>query len=361
MAKVRDGVSFNAGAVVSGAAQAALLGLADPALGVAADGEPLELMNTSSASIGMACSPGMSDLQLFRIVKDTVAELEGRSSPLEKSLQNLIEAHLETFLGVRFLASEFVTGKNHGGRIDTLGLDEDGSPVIIEYKRATNENVINQGLFYLDWLLDHRGDFELLVLKRLGRDAAAAIDWSAPRLVCIAGDFTKYDKHAVRQINRTIDLIRYRHFGDDLLLIELVHSTTAGALPELHDKPKVVASGAPTKDVEDALAATSPELRDLFHALQAFLLALGDDVSMKRLKLYYAFRRLKNFACVEIQKGKLLIHARLDPDAVKLEEGFTRDMRGVGHYGTGDLQMTLTCRQDFERAKELLVRAYEGS
>jgi RecB family endonuclease NucS len=56
---------------------------------------------------------------------------------------------------VRFLASEHATGRVHGGRIDTLGLDENHAPVIIEYKRAINENVINQGLFYLDWLLDH--------------------------------------------------------------------------------------------------------------------------------------------------------------------------------------------------------------
>ena len=28
---------------------------------------------------------------------------------------------------------------------------EYGCPVIVEYKRHNNENVINQGLFYLDW------------------------------------------------------------------------------------------------------------------------------------------------------------------------------------------------------------------
>ncbi len=74
---------------------------------------------------------------------------------IEKALQTLIERNLGALLGVRFLASEYSTGKTHGGRIDTLGIDENGSPVIIEYKRSTNENVINQGLFYLDWLLDH--------------------------------------------------------------------------------------------------------------------------------------------------------------------------------------------------------------
>jgi hypothetical protein len=32
----------------------------------------------------------------------------------------------------------------HIGRIDSLGLDETGGPVIFEYKRAVNESVINQ-------------------------------------------------------------------------------------------------------------------------------------------------------------------------------------------------------------------------
>ena len=62
--------------------------------------------------------------------------------------------------------------------MDTLGIDENGCPVIIEYKRASNENVINQGLFYLDWLKDHRGDFELLVLKKLGKNVADGTMWS---------------------------------------------------------------------------------------------------------------------------------------------------------------------------------------
>ncbi len=128
-------------------------------------------------------------------------ELASKSVALEKSLQTLIEAHLETFLGVRLLASEYSTGRVHGGRIDTLVIDENGCPVIIEYKRATNENVVNQGLYYLDWLMDHRSEFELLTLKKLGKEASEGIEWSSPRLLCIAGDFTKYDAHAVQQMS----------------------------------------------------------------------------------------------------------------------------------------------------------------
>lgn len=155
----------------------------------------------------------MADIKLFQTTGNTVQEIEGTSVALEKSLQTLIEANLETFLGVRFLATEYSTGPKHGGRVDTLGIDENGCPVIIEYKRTLNENVINQGLYYLDWLLDHKAEFELLVLKQLGKEKAEDIEWSGPRLLCIAGEFTKYDEHAVEQINRNIELIRYRRYG----------------------------------------------------------------------------------------------------------------------------------------------------
>src|SRR6266849_5550291 len=100
----------------------------------------------------------MSDIKLFHMGNGSVQELKGTSIAIEKTLQTLIESHLEVFLGVRFLATEHSTGKTHGGRIDTLGIDENGSPVIIEYKRALNENVINQGLFYLDWSMDHKAE-----------------------------------------------------------------------------------------------------------------------------------------------------------------------------------------------------------
>jgi hypothetical protein len=135
----------------------------------------------------------MGDIKLFRTAAGAVAELHGQSVVIEKTLQTLLENHLDGFLGVTFLASEYVTGKTHGGRIDTLGIDENLSPVIIEYKRALNENVINQGLFYLDWLLDHQAEFKLLAMKRLGTNVETKIDWAGTRLICIAADFTRYE------------------------------------------------------------------------------------------------------------------------------------------------------------------------
>lgn len=118
----------------------------------------------------------MSDIQLFRLGGGKVQELPGKAAAIEKDLQMLIESHMETFLGVRFLETEYRTGKTHRGRIDSLGLDENNCPVIIEYKRHSNENVINQGLFYLDWLLDHKAEFQLLVMEKISKTAAKAID-----------------------------------------------------------------------------------------------------------------------------------------------------------------------------------------
>jgi len=92
----------------------------------------------------------MSDIKLFQLSGASLTELNGSSAPLERSLQTTFENNLEALLGVRFLASEYTT--SNGGRMDTLGIDENGYPVIIEYKRDRSENVINQGLFYLyEW------------------------------------------------------------------------------------------------------------------------------------------------------------------------------------------------------------------
>ena len=210
----------------------------------------------------------MGDIKLYHISNNQVSELEGRSVAVEKSLQNLIEAHLEAFLGIRFLASEYSTGKVHGGRIDTLGIDENGYPVIIEYKRSLNENVINQGLYYLDWLMDHKGEFTLLVMKQFGAQVAEAIEWSNPRLICIAGDFTKYDEYAVQQINRNIELLRYRRYGDDLLLLELVNATTANTNAHTPTVKSSKKTKTPDKTVSDYLAQASLDLQDLYESLK---------------------------------------------------------------------------------------------
>jgi predicted transport protein len=306
----------------------------------------------------------VSDIKLFRIAAGAVTELAGTTDTVEKSVQVLFEKNLEALLGVRFLATEFTT--THGGRIDTLGLDENGCPVILEYKRASNENVINQGLFYLDWLMDHRKDFQWLVMEKLGKVAADSVDWSAPRLICIAGDFNRYDNHAVKQMQRNIELIRYRRFGTELLMLDLVAVTsTKGAI--IDTKGSSVDSGAGTgnkyKTISVVLQELDSGMTDRFASLRAYMAALGDDVQETTLLYYIAFKRIKNFACVEFRPttGKILIFVKVDPSTIQLETGFTRDVSNVGHFGTGDLEITLSKAEDLDRAKPLIEMSYGAS
>jgi predicted transport protein len=304
----------------------------------------------------------MSDIKLFRIGAGTVDELVGTTDTVEKSVQTFFEMNLEALLGVRFLASEFTT--SHGGRIDTLGLDENGCPVILEYKRASNENVINQGLFYLDWLMDHRKDFQWLVMEKLGKKDAEAVDWSAPRLICIAGDFNRYDDHAVKQIQRNVELIRYRRFGSDLLTLDLLAATSVKGAPAAAAGGQAGgASSAKYKTISAVIEELDAAMTDRFEALRAYLIALGDDVQETTLLYYIAFKRIKNFACVEFRPstGKILIYVKVDPASIPLEPGFTRDVSSVGHFGTGDLEITLSRPEDLERAVPFLKHSYEVS
>lgn len=309
----------------------------------------------------------MTDLKLFRIDAGSATEIVGRAMGLEKPLQSLIEKNMETLFGVRFLASEYSTGKKHGGRIDSLGLDENGSPVIFEYKRDTNQNVINQGLFYLDWLLDHRAEFQLLTQKTLGHESADDLDWAKPRLICVANNFTRYDEYAVQQIDRSIELVRYRDYDDGrLLALELLTSTEA----------KATAAGQPSgpsaptstrvpggKTVTELHRQAPPDLKALYDDLEEYLLALGEDVSKKVTNNYYAFRRLKNFACVEVhpQSRNLLVYVKADPTSVVPEPGFTRDVSSIGHFGTGNLEIVVDSPDDIERAKPMILASYEAN
>jgi predicted transport protein len=309
----------------------------------------------------------VSDIKLFSIAGQSAQELEAKTAVLEKDLQNHIERHMEVLLGVRFLATEYSTGKTHKGRIDSLGLDENGCPVIVEYKRYTNENVINQGLFYLDWLLDHQAEFKWLVMDSLGKETAEAIEWNGTRLICIASDFNKYDEHAVQQINRNIELMRYRYFGAELLLLELVNAqTVAQIIGSSSDESgrRTADSGSRDKTQSERLAEASPELVELFQAVCSYSEQLGDEVQRKELKLYTVFKRIRNFMSVVVMPGKndpkLLAYLKLPGESAN-EDGFTRNVTNIGHWGTGNFEVIIRNQNDWLKAKELILQSYEAS
>ncbi|MBA2950241.1 DUF5655 domain-containing protein [Streptomyces himalayensis] len=295
----------------------------------------------------------MSGLKLFHTTNSGVTVVTPRLAAVEADVQDLVEAHMEAMLGVTFLASEYVIDCVDGGRIDSLGLDENGAPVIVEYKRGTDAGVINQGLFYMAWLMSHKDAFRSLVRDRLGGTAASQILWSAPRLICVAGDFTRYDVHAVGEHRRSIDLVRYRYFGSDHFGLETVASVTGHSAEAKRVRRR--ASGLPVRQQGGAMG-------ELAAAVDEVLVGLGDGVTRVQRKQYRAYQRLRNFAClIPPQQTKVLVYLRADPTAVDLVPGFTRDVTGLGHHGTGDLEVQLRTERDLERAQDLFRLSYAAA
>ncbi|WP_406463299.1 endonuclease NucS [Streptomyces sp. NBC_01622] len=296
----------------------------------------------------------MSGLKLFHTTNGGVTEVVPRLADAEADVQSLVEANMEALLGVRILATEYNTGPVHGGRIDSLGIDENGAPVVVEFKRGTDAGVIHQGLFYLSWLMDHRSEYQHLVRDRLGVTAAAQVLWSAPRLICVAGDFTRYDVHAVREHRRSIDLVRYRYFGSDHFGLETVASVT-GHSAEAKRVRRRVAGASSVRHQGGAMA-------ELAAAVDEVLVGLGDGVARVQRKQYRAYQRLRNFAClIPPQQTKVLVYLKADPTEVDLAPGFTRDVTGLGHHGTGDLEVQLRTERDLQRAQDLFRLSYAAA
>jgi predicted transport protein len=298
----------------------------------------------------------MADIKLYNIKGGKAQAKTPLNFKLEREVQKLCEENFEVFFGIRFLASEYTTGNKHKGRIDSLGIDENNCPVIIEYKLDSKENVINQGLFYLDWLMDHQANFELLCMKQLGKETE--VDWTNPRLLCIAKDFTRYDDYAIGQINRNIELIRYRLFDGEHIIFEL-----AGAVQK--QSASTSSNGAPVKyrNMDDSINAASEELMNLYQVLEDYLNTLGDDIQKKELKYYHAFSRIKNFVCTEIRtrKKEIFIFLKVDYNSIENPTKNMRDVSNIGHYGTGDTEIIIKSIEDLEAIKHLIEESYNNS
>ncbi len=111
----------------------------------------------------------------------------------------------------------------------------------------------------------------------------------------------------------------------------------------------------------EKLAAATDGMKSLYYSICDFIESLGDDIASNQLKLYLAYKKVQNMVCIEIYSKQIILFLKLNPETVVLESGFTRDMRGVGHYGTGDLQVVIKNASDFEKAKPLIERTYNES
>lgn len=301
------------------------------------------------------------NMALFKIKNSNVAKLSILDLEKEKNIQILFEQNLLTILNVDFLATEYST--SFGGRIDTLGIDKNGSPVIIEYKRNQNDNVINQGLSYLRWLLDHKADFEILCRNS---KIDIEIDWNSPRVICVAESYNKFDLDTVEILPIKIELLRYRIYEDDILLVEsesqkaVKISTTKIFEKGKKDKETEVKL---QKDysIDGHLQVASNEIKSLFMQLKEMIISLDDAITEEAKAKYIAYKLTTNFVDIVIKKD--FIKAFLNVPSGKLNDTYNiaRDMENpkkIGHWGNGDYEVIIKNKEELLKLFELIKQSY---
>jgi predicted transport protein len=228
-------------------------------------------------------------MAIFRINKNKVIQCSINEDGFgdEFALRDFFADNLGDLLGIKFIAKEYPILE---GRIDTLGLDENNSPVIIEYKWKENEEILAQGLFYYNWLIKNKKHFELLVSNNLGKNIT--VKWEQPRVILIARGFGRYTIGAVQQ-QKHIELITYNYYHPDILQLENVYTPTELKLPK---KP------------QDEVDLTEYNLeyhlniiRKKFNLIRSWILGLPDVEEKDQQKSGITYKTTKSFARFEFR------------------------------------------------------------
>ena len=301
-------------------------------------------------------------MALFKINGSAVKKIIAKDLDLEKNLQSLFEQNLEEVLNIVFLAHEYST--SFGGRIDTLGIDKNGSPCIIEYKKNQNDNVINQGLSYLKWLLDHKEKLEILCQSK---KIDIEIDCDSPRVICIAESYSKFDLDTADILPINIELLRYRVYDENILYLE----------PENYQKVKISTSGIIKKgktqkvkdvqlqkvySIDDHLAGINKETLDLFQDLRERILSLDQNIIEEAKSKYIAYKTSTNFVDIVVKQYGLKIFLNVKSgqlnDPQKLARNLTKP-KPIGHWGNGDYEVKFENANEADAVFALIKQSYD--
>ncbi|MBX7149882.1 DUF91 domain-containing protein [bacterium] len=296
-------------------------------------------------------------MTLFTNKNGSLEILKKKDFRNEKELQRFVESNLETLFNVRFLATEFVISEKHGGRIDSLGLDDNDSPVIIEYKWGEKDNIINQGLFYLDWLIDHKGDFQVLVEKILKEKIQ--VEYGSPRLILIAQSFNKYDQFAINRMAENIELWTYSLYENNTFELRSIATSQAKKNKDT-SASKVTQISYDDYSVDRLLEKAEPNIKELFDELRERVLNFESEQEIEELprKHYVAYRTNRAFLYVSIQVSALKIHIIINQKDLNDPKGMTRDVSKVGHYGYGNTEIILKSMDDLEYVMSFVKQSY---
>lgn len=263
----------------------------------------------------------------------------------EDALRDFFAGNLEEMLGMRFLAKEYPTPD---GRIDTLAIDENNAPVIIEYKWGQNDAIFTQGLFYFNWLRKNKRHFDLLVADKLGKEIK--VNWTNPRVILVSQGFDNRTIVAVQEVDY-VELIKYTPYKQDILYLETVYSPNK---PQYLKKKEKEIAGV-THDINYHLRKSVPEIKEAFYKLQEQIKLLPSVDEIVNQKVGITYRTTKSFTRFEFGNTVIYILLR-EPkyvDPRKIVEDISR--REWGYKG----QVKLKSNKDIDYIFSLIKQSYE--
>jgi len=289
-------------------------------------------------------------MAIFRINKNKVIRCSIKEEGFgdESALRDFFAVNLDELLGVKFIEKEYSI---LDGRIDTLGLDENNSPVIIEYKWKENEQILSQGLFYYDWLIKNKKHFELLVNKRLGKNIS--VKWDQPRVILIARGFDRYTIGAVQQ-QKHIELITYNYYNPDILQLENVYTPSDLKIPK---KPQEEIDTS-EYNLDYHLKITSEPVRKKFDTIRSQILGLPDVEEKAQQKSGITYKTTKSFVRFEFRPTWIQVLLRdpyYEPDTQHLVKDVTD--HDWGYKG----MIKLTSETNIDYLFALIKESYEST
>jgi len=290
-------------------------------------------------------------MALFEVEQGKVKIIQSRELADEAALQKLFDDNLEDITGVRLIESQYSIPN---GRIDSLGIDEQGTPVVIEYKWGYDPGAIIQGLFYLRWVKENRRTFEMLVREKFGN---LKVNWSsAPRLLIVAKHFSDKEVSAIGLVSASVELKKYSFYGN-LLSVEDVTPLKSVVVDKVGKEPVIVKEG---KNVDDLVKRANPALKSLFFELRDSILGLGDDVREKVGGWYCDYRKSSTFATVNPQSknNRLLVYIKMGDKTIEDSRKLTSPIPQSYGYGKLNTQFVVSESSQLAYAMGLIKQAY---
>ncbi|WP_312992883.1 DUF5655 domain-containing protein [Chryseobacterium flavum] len=301
-------------------------------------------------------------MYLYSIDQKKLKNLAEKSFKLEKDIQNVFESNLETLTNWKFIKSEFTIKAN---RIDTLAYDsENNSFVIIEYKKDRHFSVVDQGVSYLNLMLEYKADFIVEYNESQNETIKRAdIDWSQSKVVFVSPAFTDFQKQASNFKDLPIELWEIKQYENDIILINPIKKSKAAPnIKEVKSEQNSVISKV-TKQVtvyteELYLSGKNDSVVELYESYKQAILNLSSELEVHPKKWYIAFKAKTNVIDIEVQANSLKMWINLKKGNLDDPKNIMRDVSDLkGHNGNGDYEITVKDTENLEYIMSLVKQA----